>query len=175
MSGLSDEILNKYIDGELDQAVLNDVREQLKNSEPDRLKLMMLQKVHSELGRLKTFEVQDNFTSLLMSKIQKRSVVVRKDKFFMLSISSIFMLIILTIISYILVISFNAAGGGTQNARDVNNYLNLITNFSTSIKGLLSPKNVSIIGSILSFGIIITGYLFFENQRQAKRNLSKLH
>ena len=71
--------------------------------------------------------------------------------------------------------SINQSGGSAQNTRDIDNYVNFISKISTSIKGLLTSKNISIVGSILSFGIIITGYLFFENQRQIKRNLSKLH
>ncbi|MGD1006570.1 MAG: hypothetical protein ABR980_04990 [Ignavibacteriaceae bacterium] len=174
MIELSDEILNNYIDDELDQYKLSEVREQFKNSESDRLRLAMLQRVHRELGKLESFEVSGNFTSIIMSKLQKKSKVVRKDRFFMVSISSIFFIILLAVMGYLFIMSFNNAGGSTQNVPDINNYFSIITNVSSSIKGLMTPKNISIIGSILSFCIIITGYLFFENQRQAKRNLSKL-
>lgn len=175
MIELSDEILNKYIDGELDQSALSEVRQQLKHSESGRLRLTMLQRVHSELNRLETFEVSNNFTSMLMSKLQKKAKVVRKDRFFVLSISSLFLIIILAIISYMCIMLFSNAGGAAQNIQDINNYMNFIESVSSTIKGLMTPKNISIIGSVLSFGIIITGYLFFENQRQTKRNLSKLH
>ena len=37
---LNDEILNKYIDGELDKVTLSEVREQLKNSEAARFKIV---------------------------------------------------------------------------------------------------------------------------------------
>ncbi|MGA7723082.1 MAG: hypothetical protein WCA84_18085 [Ignavibacteriaceae bacterium] len=171
---LNDEILNKYIDGELDKVTLSEVREQLKNSEAARFKLSMMQRVHSELGMLDSFEVSNNFTSLIMSQLQKKVKVVRKDRFFVFSISSVFLIIILSIISYLVIVSINNAGSSAQNVEEINNYLNVITNVSTSMKELMTPKNISIIGSILSFGIIITGYLFFENQRQARRNLSKL-
>jgi hypothetical protein len=174
MIELSDDILNRYIDGELDQATLIEVREQLKNSEAGRYKLSILQKVHSELGKLDSFEVSNNFTSVIMSQLQKKVKVVRKDRFFVFSISLVFLIIILFIISYLFIFSLNNAVSSTQNVEEINNYVNVITNLSTSIKELMTPKNISIIGSILSFGIIITGYLFFENQRQAKRNLSKL-
>jgi hypothetical protein len=174
MIELNDEILNRYIDGELDQATLNKVRELLKNSEAGRFKLSMLQKVHSELGKLDSFEVSNNFTHVIMSQLQKKVKVVSKDRFFVFSISSVFLIIILFIISYLFIVSINNAGTSTQNLEEINNYVNVIANVSSSIKELMTPKNISIIGSILSFGIIITGYLFFENQRQARRNLSKL-
>jgi hypothetical protein len=175
MIELNDEILNKYIDGELDQAVLNEVREQLKHSEFDRLRLSMLQRVHNELSKLEAFEVSKNFTSAIMSKLQKKAKVAWKDKFFILSISSIFLVIILSILGYVLIMSISQASSGPQNAENIKGYVNVITNLSATIKAVMTPKNISIFGSILSFGIIITGYLFFENQRQTKRNLSKFH
>jgi hypothetical protein len=174
MIELSDEILNKYIDGELDQTTVGELREQLKNSESARLKLAMLQKVHCELGKLKTLEVSGNFTSVIMSKLQRKVKIAHSDKYFVFSISSVFVIIILTILSYLFVGSFNIAGSSTQNIQDFNNYINVIANVSSLIKGLMTSKNISIIGSILSFGILISGYLFFENQRLIKRNLSKL-
>jgi hypothetical protein len=173
MIELNDEILNKYIDGELDQSALSEVREQLKNSESGRLKLAMLQRVHSELGRLKTLEVNSNFTSIIMSKLQKENKAVSRDRYFMFSISSVFLVIIVAILGYIFAMSFGYTSGTAQNVQEINNYLNLVTNISSSVKGVMTPKNISIIGSILSFGIIITGYLFFESQRQI-RKLSKL-
>jgi hypothetical protein len=175
MNELNDEILNKYIDGELDQPMLNEVREQLKNSEADRLRFTMLQKVHSELGKLKTFEVRDNFTSTIMSKLQKKARSAWKDRFFLFSITSLFLIPILSILGYIVIMSISQSGNSSQYAQDINTYTTYILNISSSVKGIITPKNISIIGSILSFGIIITGYLFFENQRQTKRNLSKLH
>jgi hypothetical protein len=175
MIELNDEILNRYVDGELSQAELSEVRELLKNTESGRLRLNALQRVHSELGRLETFEVSGNFTSTIMSQLVKKTSAVRKDRFFVFSISSIFLTIILAIVGYIVVMSFGHTGDTTQNAQDISNYVGFFTTASASIKALMTPKNISIIGSILSFGIIITGYLFFENQRHIKRNLSKFN
>jgi len=175
MIELNDEILNKYIDGELDQASLNEVREQLKNSENDRMKLAMFQKVHGELGKLKTFEPSKDFTSMVMSRVQKEVKSGQKDRFFMLFILSVFGVIICGVLSYILVLGFQHTGGNAQDVQNISNYVNYINDFSGSIKNILSPKNISVFGSILSFGVIISGYLFFESQRQTRRNLSKLH
>ncbi|MDR3627972.1 MAG: hypothetical protein P4L45_14105 [Ignavibacteriaceae bacterium] len=174
MIELNDEILNKYLDGELNGTELNEIRERLKNSEHDRLRLAMLQKVHSELGRLEAFKLPDDFTSLVMSKVQKEAKYAQKDRFFVFSVFSVFFIIIAGIIGYLLVLSIHSTGGSTQDVQNFNNYVNFVTVLSGSIKELMTPKNISVIGSILSFGVIISGYLFFENQRQSRRNLSKL-
>jgi hypothetical protein len=175
MIELNDEILNKYLDGELSEIELNEIRERLKSSEHDRLRLAMLQKVHSELGRLEALKLRDDFTSLVMSKVQKDVKFAHKDKFFMLSVFSVFFIIIAGILGYLLVLSIHSTGGSTQDVQNFNNYVNYITDISGSIKRLMTPKNISVIGSILSFGVIISGYLFFDTQRQSRRNLSKLH
>jgi hypothetical protein len=174
MIELSDEILNNYIDGELDPYKLSELREHLKNSESDSLRLAMLQKVHRELGKLEPLEVSNNFTCIVMSKLQKKSKVFRMDRFFIFSISIVFLIILLAIICFLFLMSFSQQSDTAQNVRVINNYLIFITNVSSSLKGLMTQKNISIIGSILSFSIIIAGYLFLENQRHAKRNLSKI-
>ncbi len=57
MNRLSDEILNKYIDGELDYKTLNEVEAILKESEADREILKVLLRVHNELKGIKEIEV----------------------------------------------------------------------------------------------------------------------
>ncbi len=173
MIQLSDEILNKYIDGELEQSVLNEVREQLKNSEEDRRILAALQQVHSELGKLKVYEPRFDFTARVMAHIRKSAVKARKDRYFIFSISTIFILICLALIGYVFVLSVSSGSGGTSTY-SIDSYISSLTNFLESFINILSTKNVSIVGSIFSFGIIITGYIFFENLRHTKRKLGKL-
>lgn len=175
MIQLSDEILNKYIDGELDQLSLNEVKEQLRNSGEYRKRLAALQQVNSELGRLKVFETSGDFTSKLIDKLRKNSLTVKKDRFFVFSISTIFMIFCLAVIGYIFAIAVSSAGSGSTSANAIDSYINYFTGILESIRDILSAKNISIIGSVFSFGIIITGYIFFENLRQTKRRLSKLH
>ncbi len=174
MIRLSDEILNKYIDGELEQSTLNEVKEQLKNSEEDRNRLAALQHVHKELGRLEVYEPHSDFTSRVMAYIRKSAVKANKDRYFMFSISTIFILICLAVIGYVFVLGVSNGSGGFSTF-SIDSYINSLTNFLESFKNILSAKNISIIGSIFSFGIIITGYIFFENLRHTKRKLGKLH
>ncbi len=173
MIQLSDEILNKFIDGELDQATMNEVRQQLKNSEADTQKLSALQNVHRELGNLKLYEVSNDFTSKLLFKLKKNAKASRKDRFFIFSISSIFIIGSLIIIGLILSAIAGKSSGAETVTLNIDNYVNYFASAIESIRVFLNAKNISIIGSIFSFGIIISGYVFFENLRQTKRRLSK--
>ena len=53
MNKLSDEILNKYIDGELDHSSLLHVNEVLSNSLDDKKRLQALLVIHNELKKIK--------------------------------------------------------------------------------------------------------------------------
>jgi hypothetical protein len=172
---LSDEVLNKYIDGELDTITLNQVRDQLKISKEDRIRLLALQKVHKELGGLKGYEISPEFTLAVMSKLRKKVSAVKKDRFFIFSILSFFGVICLIILGYLFVILIGQGNAIENNLQSINNYFNYAKEALSPIKNVMTSKNISIIGSVLSFGIIISGYLFFENQRHSKRRLSKFH
>jgi len=175
MIRLSDEILNKYIDGELDQLTLNEIKEQLKNSELDRNRLAVLQRIDGELRKLKIYEAPQDFTEKLMVKLRKNAATLKKDKIFIFSISTILMIISLGVIGLVFAIAVSKAGSGPAPTNYMDNYIYYFSGILETIRSFLSAKNISIIGSIFSFGIIITGYIFFENLRQAKRRLSKLH
>ncbi len=174
MIQLNDEILNQYIDGELNQAALIEVKELLKKSDDGRRRLAALQRVHGELGKIKIYETGADFTSLLMAKIRKNAISIKKDRYFVFSISTIFMIISLAIIGYVFTIAVGSSSSGSMSTNSIDYYINYFTNALETVRNILSAKNISIIGSIFSFGIIITGYIFFENLRHAKRRLSRL-
>ena len=175
MIELTDEILNKYIDGELERDIMQQIREQLKNSEIDKKRFITLQAIHNELKKIKEIEVKKDFTSLVMAKLVKKVRSRKKDKLFIFSISSIFVVCSLAIIGYLIVTVVGSNVGGNAANQNVDNYVNFFVQMFSSVKELLTAKNISIIGSVFSFGLLITGYFFFENLRQSKRRLSKMH
>ncbi len=175
MIQLSDELLNKYIDGELEESALKEIHEQLKKSESDRRRLAALQTIHSELASLKMYQVSEDFTSSVMFKVRKNLKVVRKDRNFIFSIVTIFIAISLIIFGYLIDWAIGQSSGIGVLTENINNYVNTFIGSFSIVKDLFTTKNLSIIGSIFSFGIIISGYLFFESLKQSKRNLSKLH
>jgi hypothetical protein len=81
----------------------------------------------------------------------------------------------LAIIGYLLVTVVGSNVGGNAANQNIDNYVNYIVNILATAKEYLTAKNISIIGSVFSLGLIITGYFFFENLRQSKRRLSKMH
>ena len=174
MNRLSDEILNKYIDGELDFETLNEVKKILKESGPDRKNLKALLKVHDELKRIKVFEVSENFTLNVMRKIAVKFKPKKADKYFILSISSFFIMLSLAIIGVAIALIVNTPSETSSSEQILGFLASSLDSFSLFIRKIFSGSGISIFGSIISFGILITAYFFFEGQKHIKEMQNKL-
>ena len=174
MKSISDEILNKYIDEELSQAEISEFEEILKNSEEAQKRLKALETVHRELFKIKSQKASTGFTSLVMQKIQGKVSANRRDKVFIFSISSIIILFSLILIGYAAAVVVQSIPASTQTGEGFQLYINHFINFLDSTKKYLTQNNISILGSIISFGVIISAYFFFESHKRT-RDLGKLH
>jgi len=174
MSRLSDEMLNKYLDGELDEVTRKKIENQLEFSDEDRKNYLALKAVHSGLKEMKVFEVSTEFSSLLMSKVLKRNKAKKEQKFFIFSISSLFLIASLIIVGAALSLVVSSGNSQQSSASEMNNFISYINNLVNIITNSLTSGNISIVGFIFSFGIIISAYFFFDNLKQTRQRLSKL-
>lgn len=87
---LTDEILNRFIDGELDQSEIEEISELLKYDNEAKKKLSDLQAVNSALYKIETVSAPSNITINVMEKILKKSDRFIKDKIFFRFVSVIF-------------------------------------------------------------------------------------
>jgi anti-sigma factor RsiW len=172
---ISDEILNKYIDGELDSAALEEIRDQLKNSEEERKRLAELQAVHANLKKIPADEVSPGFTEKVMMKLREqrvslpaRSKWVKEQSRFVFGVSSIFLLICFLIFGYLLY-SFVSASDDQKSSAD---YSGLVDNFANGMVNFIMSINLSIIGSILSAVILISAYFFFEAMKKSRERFN---
>jgi hypothetical protein len=173
MNKLSDDILNKYIDGELDYASLQNVNEILSSSVEDKKRLQSLLAVHLELKKIKEEVVADNFTNLVMKKLQSRNKAFKEQRNFIFVVSSIFISIILFIVGLIIYYGVTQSGK-TQITHNYTQYVITFFNSTASaIAQIFTPKSISIFGSIISLGILISGYFFFENLKTSKQKIHK--
>ena len=168
MIKLDDDILNKYIDGELDSSLAQQIKIQLESSPEDMNKYKALLFIHNELRRLPVDDVSPNFTANLMLKIQRSLKSKKEQNLFVISILSFFFLISLGIIGYLLANYIFTAEPGSSD------FLTQLTqrseDFVTLLRNFFSKGNVSIIGSIFSFVILISGYFFYESVKHSKQH-----
>lgn len=175
MKNLSDEILNKYIDGDLDGKSIAEVKEILNGSEEDMKRLRELQAIDRGLKHIKEYKVRDNFTVLVMERIRSAAKLKKSDRRFILAISSVLVIIGLAILAYLVYLiipEIRVSGAANSN---VDAYADYFVNRLLSLTKLFNSQNISIIGSVFSLGLLISGYFFFETQRQNKRRMNKFN
>jgi anti-sigma factor RsiW len=170
---ITDEILNKYLDGELSREETEQVKSALRNSEELQRKFNALKLVHDKLSILKEDEVSAGFTEKLMKKIViRKSAIPKQQKYFIVSVATFITLLCLVIFGFSISAIISSAPSSIGESKSV---LDSVTNLSDglvkTLKHLFSGKGLSIIGSVFSLLIIISGYFFFEMQKRAKANL----
>ena len=168
MIELNDNILNKYIDDELDSSLAQQIKIQLESSPEDMNKYKALLFIHNELRRLPVDDVSPNFTANLMSKIQRSLKSKKEQNLFVISILSFFFLISLGIIGYLLANYIFTAEPGSSDA--ITQLTQRSEEFVTLLRNFFSKGNISIIGSIFSFVILISGYFFYESVKHSKQH-----
>ncbi len=171
MNLLSDEILNKYLDGELDTQKSAEVEELLKNSEADRKRFNVLKLIHEELSLIEEDKVPNGFTNRVMANISKKFVLPRQQNYFILSVAAVFILICAGIVVYISAAIISSSAQQTDSIQVTETVHRFSNGLIMELRNLLSSKNLSILGSIFSLGIMISGYFFYEHQKHTKVNM----
>ncbi len=173
MIELTDEILNKYIDGELTASELTEVENIINFSEDAKRRLYAMQLVHNELKNYTEKTPASDFTSKLMKKIIRKPEA-KGQKYFIFSVSSFFVLISLAIIAYITSFILSSGSNVPAESNGLSNMVYLLEKSIYVIKKIFTAGNISVIGFIFSFAIIISAYFFFDSHRQTKEKLNKL-
>lgn len=171
MKYISDEVLNKYIDGELDPQEQKDINRLLMNDNDLKKRLKVLKRIDNYLKKITVDELPDEFTLKVMKSISHKYQVPREQKLFITIIVSFISVLFLSIMGYLIIniageVSY-AISSGTGKA--VSNYSQSIIQ---SLVTIFSGLNISIFGSLLSIILLISGYFFLEMLKQSKTNLS---
>ncbi len=166
MIEVSDEMLNKYIEGELDTATRLEINVMIKESAELRIRFNALMKVHAELKKIELKETRPDFTSLVMAKIIRPVKARKSDRAFIFSISGVFVIICLAIVGLAVYYSAAALGQSGQQQTITQTIFSFTNTFTNIIKHIFERGNISVIGMIMSFIIIISGYFFFENKKR---------
>ena len=160
MKTLSEEMLNRYIDGELSRDERREVEETIKNSREDRIELNALQSTESSLKNIRVIEVRSYFTSLVMDKIQRSLRSRHEQKKFIVGIISVFLVMCLAIVGFVgfeIVKNFNP-----EASTAIKDSIKYVTSASQLISNIFNRRNISIVGGVFSFGLIISAWFFFD-------------
>lgn len=165
---LTDEILNKYIDDELDSETLKEVRIILNESEADRQRLRILLKVHNQLKKIEEYKPGNDFTLRVMERISAKLKPKKSDKYFIFSISSFFILLSLGVIGIVFALLIQSPSESSSSQQVFSYLISSLESFSLFFRTIFSGSGLSIFGSIISFGILISAYFFFDTHKHLK-------
>ena len=168
MNLLSDEILNKYLDGELDKNQSAEIEEILNKSENDRKRFSALKLIHKELSLMQEDKVSVDFTNNVMARVNKKFALPKQQNYFIISISSLLVLICIGIVAYVVTAIIVSSAPQTESLQITETVNRFGSGLILELKKLFSGKNLSIIGSVFSLGILISGYFYFEQQKRRK-------
>jgi anti-sigma factor RsiW len=173
MIHITDEILNKYLDGELSRAEAEQVKSALNDYEELKRKFNALKLVHDKLSNIREDEVSFGFTDKLMKQIVKRSTVPKQQKYFIASVFTFITLLCLVIFGFSISAMISAATSATSNSQSVlDSVSGLSEGLVKTLQQLFSGTGLSIIGSIFSLIVLVSAYFFFEMQKRSKAHLS---
>jgi len=174
MIHITDEILNNYLDGELSKEEVREI-DQLINTSPElQKKFNALKLVHEKLSEINEDEVSSEFTETLIKQIAKKKFVIPKQqKYFIASVATFITILCLVIFGFSIsaVISSTSSSIGDSSSL-FDSVPDLSKGLITTIKQFFSGTGLSVIGSIFSIIVLISGYFFFEMQKRTKANLS---
>jgi hypothetical protein len=167
MNILNDETLNKYLDGELSQEEIIEV-ERIVNSSPEsKLRLMALKEVDRSLRNMTTPEVGFDITTVIMQRIQWNEKSKKKQKRFIIIVSSVFILLSLSIAGFLgFEIIRNYNPGSSKTITDTVKYAKTVTDMIT---GFLNNTNMTIVGGVFSFGLLLSAYFFFDYSKVLRK------
>ena len=130
----------------------------------------------ADVFNLNEDEASASFTNKVMSKIGHRKFTVPKQqKYFIFSIAAFITILCLVIIGFSISAIISTSSPVTDSLNVLETVSVLSGGFVDYIKQIVSGKGLSILGSIFSLVIIISGYFFFEMQKRAKANLGNGH
>jgi hypothetical protein len=167
MNTISDETLNKYLDGELSKEESHEVERIVNGSPAVKLQLMALKEVDRSLRNMPVPEISFDITSVIMQRIKWSEKLKQDQKRFIIVISSVFILLCISILGFVgFEVLRNYNPGNSKALIDTVKYAKTISNL---IGALMNSTNMTILGGIFSFGLLISAYFFFDYSKVFKK------
>jgi hypothetical protein len=165
---INNEILNSYLDGDLNPNEMDKVKKALESSSELKKEFDDLDRTHNILSKQKVCQTKNDFTNLVMQKISKKSKSENEQKIFLISILSILCIITVGIIGFIL---YQIVSAMPSTIDSTNTISSLSKNLNNFFSDLFSKNRLTLLGSILSFVMLISAYFLFELQKHSRKNL----
>lgn len=174
MSNITDDMLNDYIDNQLDSNSIGKLNRMITEN-PDTLKkLKALKSVDRSLREIPVTPAPEGFTAKLMNRIlaHSKSAVPKVNYFFITMISLLSVAIIsIMIIAYSVIEKSEDKTGGISL---LDSLLTWLRDNTPKLLSFFTNSNVTTIGLLLSLILITSGYYVLESHKEFKNKLKNL-
>jgi len=165
---INNDILNRYLDGDLNSKEIDEVNRALDNSTELKKEFDALSRIHNILSKQQVDQTKSDFTNLVMLKIRKKSKSENEQKIFLITILFFFGVITLGIVGFVL---YQILSTVPSTADSTNTLNSLGKNLNNFFSDLFSKNRITLFGSILSFVMLVSAYFLFEFQKHSGKNL----
>ena len=168
---LTDEILNKYLDGELSSEELKELNSLIEN-DPDALSTLKTQKfVDKTLSKIETESAPAGFTGRVMNIISSASSIRSKKFYFFRFIVTLFGLLVSGTFILILFSLPEAEPESDTSLRVVDTATKFLSENFGGLSNLLNNNTLIMVGAMLTIILLISGYFVLESHKSFKQKL----
>lgn len=167
-----DDLLNKYIDNELDSAELAELNNLLDEDESSVKELKAYKVVEQSLRKMEFENSPSNTTYLVMQKIASMKKVKKSNWFFWFCLS--FFLVGIAVATFYTIKNYQPSESSIVSDKTVTAVQNFIGDQKKSIDTLLLGIDIKLIGTIMTLLFVITGYFLIETHRNFRNKLKSL-
>lgn len=173
MTTRMEELINKYIDNELDSAGLAELNVLLDKDENAVKELKAMKVIERSLRKMEFENSPSNVTYDVMKKIASVRKAKHSNWFFWLSIGVLVIGIIASL--FYAFQNFQPEESSALADKTSDAVKNFIGNNTRSLDSLLKGVDVKLIGTIITLLCAITGYFIVETHRSFKNKLKSLY
>ncbi|PKL81378.1 MAG: hypothetical protein CVV24_15555 [Ignavibacteriae bacterium HGW-Ignavibacteriae-3] len=174
MKEITDEILNRYIDGDLDASELAEVKNELEMDEKLLSRLRALRAVDNALRQMEIEHAPDYITEKVMNAISTAAKTVKpKVNYFFAAMISIFSIgVIAVLIAAIRTTEFDTSP--TKLGSYADKFKDVIGKNIYTIQSFFSSPGVVLTISVLSLILLIFAYFTFESHKNFTKKLNSI-
>ncbi len=166
MKRISNDTLNKYLDGELSADEVMELKTAFSADENLRKRFYELQYIHGELNRISEYELPAGFSSGLMLKIYNRNKFIKKQKAFIASVISLLGFTVLSLTAF--AIYFILSQSSTVASPVVSKFTSNMQEVSKFFVRAFTHRNLKILSTVFSLIALASAYYVIGLR---KRNL----
>lgn len=173
MKKITDELINKYLDGELTGLELDEFNEILQNDKEAVEKLKILKFVDENLRELPVEKAPASVSASVMSRLQQGFKAKKQTSNFFYAVIGIFSVMIVGILGYALKdISFTATDSKISEriSEGVNR---LIPEKLDSVMSFFTSSEFMLAGALVTLILLLATYFIFESHKDILKRLDK--